>query len=51
MTVGFIIQVIFELGGVFIVLYGVLHEDELIDFEDEMSERFDRWLDRVFSHD
>lgn len=36
---GFIVVIIFEAALSFIIMYGVVHEDKLIQFEDEMIRR------------
>lgn len=36
---GFIVVIIFEVALSFIIMYGVVHEDRLIQFEDEMIRR------------
>ena len=37
MTLGFGIKVIFEIAAVLLIVYGVLNEEKLIAFEDELA--------------
>ena len=36
MTIGFFIRIFFEIAAILLIGYGIIHEDEIIEFEDEL---------------
>lgn len=37
MTLGFALKIFFEIGMVMLIAYGIIHEDKLIAFENELA--------------
>ena len=40
MALKFAIQTVFEIAVVVLIIYGFIHEDKLIAFEDKLAEKF-----------
>jgi len=41
-TLNFVIRTIFEIAGILLLLYGFVHEDKLIAFEDKFRAKIKR---------
>lgn len=42
MALNFAIRTIFEIAGILLLIYGFIHEDKLIDFEDKLKAKIKR---------